>query len=63
MASLMLGAISLSDKLIRLMLGELLSGTAGACGGGRAGAQLPRFCCVEQATRVRDAPGQGKGNP
>lgn len=61
MASLMLGAISLSDKLICLMLQELLSGTVGTCDEGRAGAQLPP-ACAEQVTQVWDTPGQGKGN-
>lgn len=41
MASLMLDAILLSDKLIRPALQELLSGTVGKCAEGRAGAQLP----------------------
>lgn len=62
MASLMLGAISLSDKLIHLTLQELLSGTAGTRGEGRAGAQLP-LACAEQVTQLWDTPEQGKGYP
>lgn len=58
----MLSAISLSDKLIRLALQELLRGTAGACDEGRAGAQLP-LAWAEQVTQMWDTPEQGKGNP
>lgn len=60
MASLMLSAISLSDKLISLMLQELLSRTMGTCDEGTAGAQCP-LAWAEQVTGV-DTPGQGKGS-
>lgn len=56
----MLSAISLSDKLISLMLQELLSRTMGTCDEGTAGAQCP-LAWAEQVTEVWDMPGQGKG--
>lgn len=61
MASLMLGAVSLSDKLISLMLQELLSRTMSTCDEGTAGAQCP-LAWAEQVTQVWDTPGQGKGS-
>lgn len=57
----MLSAISLSDKLISLMLQELLSRTMGTCDEGTAGAQCP-LAWAEQVTQLWDTPGQGKGS-
>lgn len=59
MASLMLGAISVSDKLISLMLQELLSGTMGTWDEGRVRAWLT-LACTEQVMHVWDAPRQGE---
>lgn len=56
----MLSAISLSDKLISLMLQELLSRAVGTCGEGTAGARCP-LARAEQVTQGWDTPGRGKG--